>query len=59
MTIIISLELEIEMLDTCVKVIPDFKNELVAAAAGESAAKLSADIGAVPDMKKRFLSKIQ
>ena len=34
---------------TCVKVIPDFKNELVAAAVGEKAAKLSADIGAVPD----------
>ena len=57
MTIIIPLELKIGMLDTWVKVIPDFKNELVAAAAGESAAKFSADIGAVPEMKNVFYQK--
>ena len=39
---------------TCVKVIPDFKNELVAAAVGESAAKVSADIGAVPNMNRKW-----
>ena len=42
---------------TCVKVIPDFKKELVAAAVGESAAKVSDDIGAVPDMKKIWVTQ--